>query len=117
MKTVFATLTTTAALAAAAPVAAQSALNANAGIGISNRIAQIETRINAGVQSGEIDRREARTLRYELRQLQRTERQYLRNGLTAEERRDLQQRLRALRQDVRLADGRGRGYDRWDDEE
>jgi hypothetical protein len=117
MRTMFLTLAGTAALTIAAPAMAQSNLNANAGIGISNRIAQMETRINAGVRTGEIDRRESRALRYQLGQLQRMEQHYLRDGLTAEERRDLQQRLRMLRQDVRLADGRGNGYDRWDDDQ
>ncbi|HEX6375619.1 MAG TPA: hypothetical protein VFZ91_07845 [Allosphingosinicella sp.] len=108
------------ALAAAAPVAAQYA-NVNAGgtVGVSNRIAQLESRLQAGIQAGVIDRTEARMLRTELRQLRRLERQYSYNGLTQAERADLRQRLRDLRRDMRLADGgrfdRDNRYGAWND--
>jgi hypothetical protein len=108
------------AIAVAAPAASQTWSNANAGggMGISNRIAQLDARLSAGIQSGEINRTEARTLRMQVRQLQRLEQQYSYNGLTQAERQDLQQRLRTLRQDIRIADN-GR-YDSdsrysWDD--
>jgi len=100
------------AIAVAAPAASQTWSNANAGggMGISNRIAQLDARLSAGIQTGEINRTEARSLRMQVRQLQRLERQYSYNGLTSSERQDLQQRLRTLRQDIRIADN-GR-YDR-----
>jgi hypothetical protein len=108
------------AIAVAAPAASQSWSNSNAGggMGISNRIAQLDARLSAGIQSGEINRSEARSLRMQVRQLQRLEQQYSYNGLTQSERQDLQQRLRELREDIRMADN-GR-YDRdtrygWDD--
>jgi hypothetical protein len=108
------------AIAVAAPAASQTWSNANAGgtMGISNRIAQLDARISAGIASGEISRTEARNLRMELRQLRQLERQYSYNGLTQTERQDLRERLRDLREDVRIADN-GR-YDRdtrysWDD--
>jgi hypothetical protein len=119
------------AIAVAAPAGAQSGygnngyqngygsnVNAGGGMGIANRIAQLDARLSAGIQSGEIDRTEARALRMQVRQLQRLEQQYSYNGLTQSERQDLQQRLRALREDIRLADS-GR-FDRdtrysWDD--
>ncbi|HEX8512428.1 MAG TPA: hypothetical protein VF688_04905 [Allosphingosinicella sp.] len=112
------------AIAVAAPAASQNwsntNVNANAGggMGISNRIAQLDARISAGIASGEISRTEARHLRMELRQLRQLERQYSYNGLTQTEREDLRMRLRDLREDVRIADN-GR-YDRdtrysWDD--
>jgi hypothetical protein len=111
------------AIAVAAPAAGQTGYgynNANAGgaVGMSNRIAQLEARLQAGVQAGVIDRAEARDLRTDLRELRRLERQYSYNGLTQSERQDLQQRLRTLRQEIRTADN-GR-YDRdtrysWDD--
>jgi hypothetical protein len=121
----------TGAIAVAAPAAAQSGYgnngyqngygsNVNAGgtVGISQRIAQLEARLQAGIQSGDIDRTEGRELRMDLRELRQLERQYSYNGLTQTERQDLQQRLRSLRQDIRMADN-GR-YDRdnrysWDD--
>jgi hypothetical protein len=102
------------AIAVAAPAAAQTNwnnnVNAGGGMGISNRIAQLDARLSAGIQAGEINRTEARNLRMEIRQLQRLEQQYSYNGLTQSERQDLQQRLRTLREDIRMADN-GR-YDR-----
>jgi hypothetical protein len=96
--------------------AAPNQVNANvdANVGISNRIAELDARFQAGVRQGLIDRNEARNLRQEIRDLQRLQRQYSYNGLTQRERADLQQRIRSVRQDLRLADGRsGRDYDRW----
>ena len=98
------------AIAIAAPAASQTWSNANTGMGISNRIAQLDARVSAGISSGEINRTEARSLRMQVRQLRNLERQYSYNGLTQSERQDLQQRLRTLRADIRIADN-GR-YDR-----
>lgn len=99
------------AVAVAAPAASQNwNSNAGGGMGISNRIAQLDARITAGMSTGEISRAEARNLRLELRQLRQLERQYSYNGLTQTEREDLRQRLRDLREDIRIADN-GR-YDR-----
>lgn len=109
------------AIAAAAPAAAQTWSNANAGgaMGISNRIAQLDARISAGISSGEISRTEGRDLRMQVRELRRLERQYSYNGLTQSEREDLRDRLRELRDDVRLADNgrydRDARYGRWND--
>ena len=103
------------ALAAAAPAAAQSNqanLNAGAGAGISNRIAQLDTRFQAGIQQGTISRQEAQSLRPQLRELTRLERRYSRDGLSRQERQDLQQRIRSVRQQIRLADNGG--YDRYE---
>jgi hypothetical protein len=108
------------AIAVAAPAASQGWSNANAGggMGISNQIARLDARLSAGIQSGDITRTEARALRMQVRQLQRLEQQYGYNGLTQSEREDLRERLRDLREDIRMADN-GR-YDRdtrysWDD--
>jgi hypothetical protein len=98
------------AIAVAAPAVSQTWSNANGNMGISSRIAQLDARLSAGIQTGEINRTEARSLRMQVRQLQRLERQYSYNGLTQTERQDLQQRLRTLRSDIRIADN-GR-YDR-----
>ena len=111
MKILLASMTAACALAVATPASAQY-VNSNAGgtVAFENRIAQIETRIQAGIRSGEIDRVEAANLRAELRSLRQTYRVYARNGLTQTERAALQARVRDLRQDIRFADG-GR-YDR-----
>jgi hypothetical protein len=65
-------------------------------------------RIQTGIQQGTISRQEAVSLRQQLRQLRQIERQYSMNGLTGQERSDLQLRIRNLRQQVRYAEG-GRG--------
>lgn len=111
------------AIAVAAPAAAQygygSNVNAGGGMGISNRIAQMDARLQAGINAGVIDRVEARNLRMQIRQLQRLENQYSYNGLTQAERQDLQMRLRTLRQDLRMADNgrfdRDNRYGSWND--
>lgn len=106
MKILLTAMTAACALGAAAPAAAQY-VNANAGgaVGIDNRIAQLETRLQAGIQAGVIDRSEAMSLRQDLRDLRRTERFYSRNGLSQQERMDLQARIREIRTDLRMADG------------
>jgi hypothetical protein len=116
MKKLLIAATALGALAVAAPAAAQyqnqngySNVNAGGAVGVNNRIARLEARIQAGVQSGEIDQREARTLRMQLRDITRLERQYSRNGLTQQERTDLQGRVRMFRDQLAQADGRGGG--------
>jgi hypothetical protein len=117
MKKLLIALAAGSAIAVTAPAAAQygtqANVNARGAVGIDNRIAQLETRLQAGIQSGAIDRTEARNLRTQLRALTRLERQYSYNGLTQQERADLQTRLRTLRQQFRMADGGGNG--RWAD--
>jgi hypothetical protein len=118
------------AVAVAAPAVSQSWNNngnngynnnayADGNVGISNRIAQLDARLSAGIQSGEVSRSEARNLRLQVRDLQRLERQYSYNGFTQTERQDLQQRLRTLRQAIRTADNgrydRDSRYGMWND--
>ncbi|HEY0027894.1 MAG TPA: hypothetical protein VGC35_08495, partial [Allosphingosinicella sp.] len=116
MKKLYIAATALGALAVAAPATAQyqnqngySNVNAGGAVGVNNRIARLEARIQAGVQSGDIDQREARTLRMQLRDITRLERQYSRNGLTQQERADLQGRVRTFRDQLSQADGRGGG--------
>ncbi|HEX8572555.1 MAG TPA: hypothetical protein VF759_07380 [Allosphingosinicella sp.] len=121
MKKILLSMAAVGALAVAAPAVAQSGysnVNAGGAVGISNRIAQLDARLQAGIQAGVIDRTEARSLRMQIRQLSRLEGQYSYNGLTQAERADLRTRLRTVRQNLSLADG-GR-FDRdnrysWDD--
>ena len=111
------------ALAAAAPAAAQygynSDVHADGRAGFSSRIAQLESRFQAGLQAGVIDRAEAREIRMQLRDLRRLERQYSFNGFTQAERQDLRNRLREVRADLRLADNgrfdRDNRYGSWND--
>jgi hypothetical protein len=71
---------------------------------ITARQARIEARINQGIRSGALNRREATQLRAEFRSLERLEAQYRRSrpGLTLAERRDLDRRFDALSAKVRI---------------
>jgi hypothetical protein len=113
MKKILFSMAAVGALAAAAPALGQTGYygtNINTSAGISNQIAQLEARLNAGINARLIDRTEARELRMDLRDLRRLERQYSYGGFTQAERQDLRQRLRSVRQEIRVADN-GR-YDR-----
>ena len=127
MNKFIATMAAVSALAIAAPAVAQPGYGGqqqndyrggNADVNLSARIDQLQMRLQAGVQSGSITRREARPLRQQLRQLTQIERQYARNGISGQERGELQRRMRDLRQAIRRADGndqaRWDGYDRED---
>lgn len=110
MKKIILSIATTAALAVGAPALAQYESGYDAGANIGVRIGNLQTRIQTGVQQGTISREEAYPLRQQLRDLTRIERQYSVNGLTGQERGDLQRRLQNLRQQIRYAEG-GRGQD------
>ena len=89
--------------------------NVQAGANIESRILQLDQRFQAGLQAGLIDRTEARNIRPQLRQLRQLERQYSLNGITPQERQDLQLRIRSVRQQLRVADGGAGGrYAAWD---
>jgi hypothetical protein len=88
---------------------------AQAGMNVQARIGQLEQRFQASLQAGLIDRAEARSIQSQLRQLRQYERQYSVNGLSQQERQDLQQRVRYVRQQLRAADGGAGGrYAAWD---
>ncbi len=117
MKKILLGVASIAALSAAVPAAAQYSRqyvpNQNSmNYGFDVRIGHLETRLRAGMQQGTITPREAQPLRIRLRELSRLERQYSLNGLNRQERADLQQRFRNLRQQIRVADSGG--YDRYD---
>ncbi|HEX2762689.1 MAG TPA: hypothetical protein VHM92_02425 [Allosphingosinicella sp.] len=111
MKKILLTFAAVGALAATAPAAAQySNVNAGGAVGISNQIAQLEQRLDADIRAGRIDPREATSLTAQMRDLRRLERSYSRNGLSAAERATLLNRIRDMRQDIRVA-ARASGYD------
>lgn len=127
MNKLLATMAAVSAIAIAAPAAAQYGGNnrqndvrasASADVNLTERMERLQSRLQAGVQSGAITRREAMPLRQQLRQLASLERQYARDGISGQERGDLQRRMRDLRQAIRAADGndqaRWDGYDRED---
>lgn len=98
-----------AAISVAAPSFAQSyqrpPVVQHAGYGswqsINARQANLDRRIDQGVRSGQISRREATRLRGEFNSLLRLEANYRRGGLTAWERTDLDRRFDRLSAQVR----------------
>jgi hypothetical protein len=83
---------------------------------IEQRIERIDFRIDQGVRSGQLTRREAYELRAQLNGIMRLEARYSRNGLSEWERVDLSRRLDALTDNVRMArrdDDRRYGYNQY----
>ena len=130
MRKLLLAMTAVSALAIAAPAAAQFErefevrTDAQFNARMDARIDMIFERLDAGIDTGAINRTELRDLHQDLRSLMRIHRDYAFNGLTQRERADLVQRLRALREDVRMADNsrsnrRLGGYedDWWDDDD
>ncbi len=78
---------------------------------INARQANLERRITQSLRNGAISRREATSLRAEFRQIANLESRYRRGGLSAWERRDLDQRFDRLSTRIRMErrdnDGRG----------
>ena len=106
MRILFTCMTAACALATAAPAAAQYGnVNSNSSAQFNTRLTQIESRIQSGISAGTIDRREAFRLRTDVRNVRRLYYSYARNGLSQNERADLQTRIRNLRQEMRIADG------------
>jgi hypothetical protein len=70
---------------------------------IDMRVDRLQADIDAGVSSGTIAPDAARTLHEQLRQLRYTEYQYNLDGLSRDERRDLRDRARNLREQIRYA--------------
>ena len=129
MRRILFTMGAVSALAMAAPAAAQygyqsqTRADADFSARFDQRMDQLASRLEAGIDAGTINRTEARDLRADLWTMVRLQRDLERNGLTAQERTDLQQRLRSLRQEFQTADGRRAGRDRygnyeddWDDD-
>ncbi|HEY8615545.1 hypothetical protein [Phenylobacterium sp.] len=104
------TLTLTGAAAALAVSAtAASAQPYDGWQSINQRQAQLERRIDRGVQRGDLTRAEATRLHREFRQLSRLESRYRVNGLTRWERADLDRRFDRLAAEIRL-ERRDRDY-------
>lgn len=102
MKRTIITLVAAATLAgAAAPAFAQGSRYSD-WQPLSLRQDRIERRIDQGMRSGELTRREARQLRYQFNDLLRLEARYDRDGLNYREREDLQRRYDDLSRRVRF---------------
>ena len=79
--------------------------------GFSNRIAQLEARLQAGVRSGQITTSEARPIRQQILYLTQLDRRL------QQQRQDLQRRWRYTREALRAADPNNGGYPQWDRED
>lgn len=78
---------------------------------INARQARLDQRIDGGVRSGALSRREATQLRGQLRQIAQREDRYRRSGgLSVSERRDLDRRFAAVSARVRFEKQDRRGY-------
>jgi hypothetical protein len=97
------------ALAAASPAAAQWA-----GSGGNVDVQGLRAEIDAGVSRGDISGQEAYSLRSQLRGLIDLQRRYASDGLSWNERRDLQQRAQGLRNEIAQAQGYASGYGGYD---
>ena len=102
MKKILMTMAAVTALSVGAPAAAQYA-----GGGIQTRVQQLQIQLDAGVRSGTISRREARTLDDQIRQINDYARNNGRDGLSGRERVYLQQRITNLRQQIVYAEQTG----------
>lgn len=83
------------------------------GVSISQRLAQLDRRIDRGVERGDLDRREAWAARGQFRQIAQRQQIYRSNGYTRWELADLDQRLDSLEAQVRADrhdDQYGYGY-------
>lgn len=124
MKTFAISLLSGAALAVAAPALAQSTYDpypstyGGASVagqaGMQDRLAQLRARLQAGIDSGAITRAEAQPIRQQIRYLAQLEQRYAANGISQQERKDLQQRYRYTRKQLRAADPSNSQYARWD---
>jgi len=74
-----------------------------------DRVARLDQRIEMGVRSGGLDRREARRLKGDLRETARLEARYSRDGLTRWERNDLDRRFDRISAEIRV-ERRDRDY-------
>ena len=89
----------------AGQASAQSMANAGGAVGVQNRIANLEARFNAGLGEGVFTNAERDAIDRRLTDLRNLERNYSSNGLTAAERRTLQQRITLVRNQIRVAGG------------
>jgi hypothetical protein len=106
-------LTLVAGAAAAQPYGGYDRGPARGYMPIEQRLDRLNMRIDRGVQSGQLDRREARRLHMQARDLERLSYRYGRDGLSGWERADLDSRFDRLSAQIRFErsdDQYGSGY-------
>jgi hypothetical protein len=87
----------------AGQASAQVNANTNGAVTVQNRIANLESRFNAGLQAGAFTDSQRATIHRQLVELRAMERSYSYDGISESERRALQQRIRQVRDDLRRA--------------
>jgi hypothetical protein len=113
MKTLILSLAAATALTAGAASAQPGYGRGQQWMPIEVRMERLDRRIDQGIQSGQLTRREAYNLRSQFTQLVRLENRYSRNGLSNWERNDLDRRFDSLSSQIRHArrdDDRRYGY-------
>jgi hypothetical protein len=105
MRKLFLTIAAIPLAAVSVGASAQTNMNAGGSVGIQNRIANLEARYNAGLNAGTFSSAERATISRQLADLRRLEQSYSYNGLTQAERQTLQQRIRTVRDQIRVAGG------------
>jgi hypothetical protein len=105
------------ALSLAAGAASAQPMRPHHGISINARQAELDHRIDNGVRSGELTRREAHRLRREFHAIAQREARYRLHGLSRWERADLERRFDRLAAEIHLQKhdnqyGYGYGHDR-----
>ena len=105
MKNLILTIAALPLAAIAAGATAQTYADAGGTVATQNRISNLEGRFNAGLSAGVFTNAERNTISRQLTDLRNLERSYSYNGLTQAERRTLQQRIRAVRDQLRVAGG------------
>ncbi|MDQ4087086.1 MAG: hypothetical protein M3177_03585 [Pseudomonadota bacterium] len=103
MKKLLLTLAALPMAAYAGQASAQVYGNASGAVTVQNRIANLEARYNAGLQAGAFSNSERSALHRQLVELRAMERSYSYDGLSDAERRALQQRIRQVRDQLRMA--------------
>jgi hypothetical protein len=105
MKKLILTLAAIPLAASAVGASAQTNSYAGGAVGVENRIANLEARYSAGLSAGIFSAAERNAISRQLTDLRRLEQSYSANGLTQAERRTLQQRIRTVRDQIRVAGG------------
>jgi len=120
MKHIFLAMAAVSGLAVAAPVGAQPRNDDRSAPqswqGDQQGTGQLQRRLEASIERGDISRRDVRPLRIQMNQLIQVERQYRRGGLDGWERAALRERSRMLTANISEAElsgnGRNKGGDR-----
>lgn len=116
MKKFLLTLAAIPAATLAVQASAQTYVGSDADLRLQTRVASLEQRYQAALQAGVLSGREQTVIGRQLAQLRQMHQQYSYNGLSSGERRNLQQQIRTVRDQLRTsADARWANRYGWND--